>query len=96
MERSSSRLPVTVVTGFLGAGKTTAVAALAKHLTDLGQRVGLITNDQGRELVDTRMLQSRGFATEEIPGGCFCCKFRGWVAGTDADDDGWPVTDRTS
>jgi Ni2+-binding GTPase involved in maturation of urease and hydrogenase len=68
-----------MIGGFLGAGKTTAVAAFAKHLSGQGQRVGLITNDQGRELVDTRMLQSRGFATEEIPGGCFCCKFNSLV-----------------
>ena len=61
--------------GFLGAGKTTAVARLAQHLTAQGLRVGLITNDQGRELVDTAMLRSRGFSTEEIPGGCFCCRF---------------------
>jgi G3E family GTPase/DNA-binding transcriptional ArsR family regulator len=64
-----------MIGGFLGAGKTTAVAAVARHLADSGKRVGLITNDQGRELVDTRMLRSRGFATEEIAGGCFCCKF---------------------
>ena len=37
--------------------------------------MGLITNDQGRNLVDTAMLRSQGFATEEIPGGCFCCRF---------------------
>jgi len=65
--------------GFLGAGKTTAVAALAQHLTAKGLRVGLITNDQGSELVDTAMLRSRGFATEEIPGGCFCCRFNSLV-----------------
>ena len=65
--------------GFLGAGKTTAVARLAKLLTDQGLRVGLITNDQGRNLVDTAMLRSRGFATEEIPGGCFCCRFNSLV-----------------
>ncbi|MCB1224215.1 MAG: cobalamin biosynthesis protein P47K, partial [Verrucomicrobiales bacterium] len=39
----------------------------------------LITNDQGRELVDTKMLRSLGFATEEIPGGCFCCRFNSLV-----------------
>ena len=61
--------------GFLGAGKTTAVAALAQHLDGLGQKVGLITNDQGSELVDTTMLRSRGYQTEEITGGCFCCRF---------------------
>ncbi|MCI0746972.1 MAG: CobW-like GTP-binding protein, partial [Verrucomicrobia subdivision 3 bacterium] len=44
-----------------------------------GYRVGLITNDQGRNLVDTAMLRSQGFATEEIPGGCFCCRFNSLV-----------------
>lgn len=61
--------------GFLGAGKTTAVAALAQHLSARGLRVGLITNDQGSELVDTTMLRAKGFQTEEITGGCFCCRF---------------------
>jgi len=69
--------------GFLGAGKTTAVAKLAERLTQQGLRVGLITNDQGKELVDTAMLRSRGFATEEIPGGCFCCRFNSLVDAAD-------------
>src|ERR1043165_8874558 len=68
-----------MIGGFLGAGKTTAVAALAQHLTQRGERVGLITNDQGSELVDTAMLRARGFSTEEIPGGCFCCRFNSLV-----------------
>src|SRR5438552_11413232 len=61
--------------GFLGAGKTTAVARLAQWLTQKGVRVGLITNDQGGQLVDTLLLSSRGFPVEEIAGGCFCCRF---------------------
>jgi len=68
-----------MIGGFLGAGKTTAVARLAQHLTRQGLRVGLITNDQGSGLVDTAMLRSRGFSTEEIPGGCFCCRFNSLV-----------------
>lgn len=68
-----------MIGGFLGAGKTTAVAALAQHLTQRGLRVGLITNDQGSELVDTAMLRAKGFSTEEIPGGCFCCRFNSLV-----------------
>ncbi|HYF34585.1 MAG TPA: GTP-binding protein [Prosthecobacter sp.] len=68
-----------MIGGFLGAGKTTAVAKLAQRLTAQGKRVGLITNDQGRELVDTKMLRSLGFDTEEIPGGCFCCRFNSLV-----------------
>ncbi len=64
-----------MIGGFLGAGKTTAVAALARYLTDNGLKVGLITNDQSTHLVDTAMLRSKGFAVEEIAGGCFCCRF---------------------
>ncbi|MGA9577249.1 MAG: GTP-binding protein [Terrimicrobiaceae bacterium] len=72
---TQARARYIMIGGFLGAGKTTAVARLAQHLTSHGLRVGLITNDQGSELVDTAMLRARGFTTEEIPGGCFCCRF---------------------
>jgi G3E family GTPase len=64
-----------MIGGFLGAGKTTAVSRLARHLADQGLRVGLITNDQGSRLVDTALLESRGFPVQEIAGGCFCCRF---------------------
>jgi G3E family GTPase len=64
-----------MIGGFLGAGKTTAVALLAQRLTDAGLRVGLITNDQSSGLVDTSILRNKGFAVEEIAGGCFCCRF---------------------
>ena len=68
-----------MIGGFLGAGKTTAVSKLARHLTDQGLRVGLITNDQGNELVDTAMLASQGFRVQEIAGGCFCCRFNSLI-----------------
>jgi G3E family GTPase len=61
--------------GFLGAGKTTAVLQLARHLQAQGKSVGLITNDQSFGLVDTTLLGSHGFPVEEITGGCFCCRF---------------------
>lgn len=64
-----------MIGGFLGAGKTTAVLRLARHLSDQGKSVGLITNDQSFGLVDTAMARSQGFAVEEITGGCFCCRF---------------------
>ena len=64
-----------MIGGFLGAGKSTSIARLAEHLDAQGLRVGLITNDQGNRLVDTLNLASRGFQVEEIPGGCFCCRF---------------------
>ena len=65
--------------GFLGSGKTTALAALAKMLIRRGQRVGIITNDQSANLVDTvivrQMLSDLGVPVEEVVEGCFCCKF---------------------
>src|SRR6185436_6837224 len=75
VQEAPSKARYVMIGGFLGAGKTTSVARLAERLTGRGLRVGLITTDQGTELVDTAMLRSRGFATEEIPGGCFCCRF---------------------
>lgn len=63
------------VSGFLGAGKTTAMAAAARELLARGYRVGLVTNDQGRDLVDTAYLRSLGLPAEEVAGGCFCCRF---------------------
>lgn len=80
-----------MIGGFLGAGKTTAVSRLARRLTDQGLRVGLITNDQGQNLVDTAMLRAQGFATEEIPGGCFCCRFNSLVeAARSLTSQAWP------
>lgn len=65
--------------GFLGAGKTTAMMAFAQLLRQRGFKVGAITNDQSVGLVDTQMLQAAGHQTEEIAGGCFCCKFNSLV-----------------
>ena len=61
-----SKARYVMIGGFLGAGKTTAVSRLAAHLSAQGLRVGLITNDQGNQLVDTAMLVSRGNFEEEI------------------------------
>ncbi len=64
-----------MIGGFLGSGKTSALALIAKTLQTRGEVVALITNDQATGLVDTGFLRSRGFSVEEITGGCFCCRF---------------------
>src|SRR5580765_6480293 len=64
-----------IVGGFLGAGKTTALLALAREFHREGKRVALITNDQAPDLVDTEVVRVRGFRVEEVAGACFCCKF---------------------
>jgi G3E family GTPase len=66
---------IACIGGFLGAGKTTALASAARELISRGLKVGIITNDQGEQLIDTRVMRAHGLTTEEIVGGCFCCKF---------------------
>src|SRR6476660_7437554 len=61
--------------GFLGAGKTTTIARLARHYQSQGQKVGIVTNDQATDLVDTNSLRAQGFNVGEVPGACFCCNF---------------------
>src|SRR5438093_11638418 len=75
----ASKARYIMIGGFLGAGKTTCVARLGEWLKKKGRRVGLITNDQGSQLVDSVMLSARGFAVEEISGGCFCCRFNSLI-----------------
>ncbi len=64
-----------MIGGFLGAGKTTTVGRLARHYMALGKRVGIVTNDQTTDLVDTHSLRSQGFEVGEVAGSCFCCNF---------------------
>ena len=79
---NSAKPHLILIGGFLGAGKTAAMVALARWLADQGIRGGFITNDQGTVLVDTSLMRYCGMATEEIAGGCFCCRFNDLVDAT--------------
>lgn len=72
-----------LVGGFLGAGKTSLLLAAGSRLRAMGRRAGVILNDQGGELVDTRLAEAAGFDTEEITGGCFCCRFSDFIRAAD-------------
>lgn len=67
------------LTGFLGAGKTTTMISTALELQAQGHKVAVITNDQGVELVDTKLVRSKLDSVAEVTGGCFCCKFEDLV-----------------
>lgn len=71
------RIRFIMVGGFLGAGKTTTLARLARHYIHRGLNVGIVTNDQASDLVDTNTLRSQGFDVGEVAGSCFCCNFDG-------------------
>ena len=81
------------VGGFLGAGKTTLLYKAAKELIASGKRVGLITNDQAPDLVDTRILRSHELAVSEVAGSCFCCNFNGLIEAARALSEGLAAVD---
>ena len=72
-----SKVPVTVITGFLGAGKTTLIRHLLGHAK--GKRIGLIINEFGDLGVDKEVLAACGEETcreedmIELSNGCICC-----------------------
>ncbi|MGH8596131.1 MAG: CobW family GTP-binding protein [Gammaproteobacteria bacterium] len=60
------------VVGFLGSGKTTTIAALARHLTSQHQRVAFLINDIGEVQIDGAIIRAGGHEVVEIYGGCLC------------------------
>lgn len=80
-----SQKPVRVIFtgGFLGAGKTTALGSIARKLMQQGLTVGLVTNDQAANLVDTAIVKELEVPVAEVAGGCFCCRFSDLVDATE-------------
>ncbi len=75
----AERVPVTVVTGFLGAGKTTLVNQWLAE-TSRGD-VAVIVNEHGTVGIDGELLAARVRALVEITGGCVCCRTQGELVG---------------
>lgn len=71
-ENVPDRIRFMVVSGFLGAGKTTTMIALGEYMDKNYGHVGLIANDLGANLVDTNLTQTSGCTVEEIASGCIC------------------------
>src|SRR2546421_6408189 len=69
-------VPVTILTGFLGSGKTTLVNRILKE--QHGHRIAVIENEFGEAGVDNEILLSEaGEQIIEKNNGCVCCTVRG-------------------
>ncbi|MEP1522996.1 CobW family GTP-binding protein [Ascidiaceihabitans sp.] len=66
-----NRLPLTVIGGYLGAGKTTLINRLLAE--DHGQRVLVMVNDFGAINIDAALIESQSDDMVELSNGCVCC-----------------------
>jgi G3E family GTPase len=69
-----ARLPVTVVTGFLGAGKTTLIRELLARPE--GANTAVLVNEFGEVGIDHALLRSSSDTTVLLGNGCLCCAVR--------------------
>jgi G3E family GTPase len=74
MWHTGPRIPTNLITGFLGAGKTTAILELLKQRPD-GERWSVFVNEYGMVSIDDIALDtgSPDVQIQELAGGCFCC-----------------------
>ncbi len=69
------RIPVSIITGFLGSGKTTLVNEVLRSESRI--RAGVIVNDFGSVPVDDRLIEKTGPDIIALENGCVCCSLRG-------------------
>ena len=76
-----NRIPVTVVTGFLGSGKTTLINRILAE--QHGRKVAVIVNEFGEISIDGQLVLSQGQEDlVEFNNGCLCCTVRGDLVDT--------------
>lgn len=69
-------IKVNVISGFLGAGKTTLIKHLASALTENNEKVVILENEFGKVGIDGKLLQLEGLTVYEISSGCICCTLK--------------------
>ncbi|HEY6529122.1 MAG TPA: GTP-binding protein [Cellvibrionaceae bacterium] len=65
-------IPTNIITGFLGAGKTTAILHWLKHKPQ-DEYWAVLVNEFGEIGIDGALMKGQGAIVREIPGGCMCC-----------------------
>lgn len=76
-DSSITGVPTTIITGFLGAGKTSAILQLLKNKPKL-ERWAILVNEFGEIGIDGALIKGKhseqdGVFIREVPGGCMCC-----------------------
>ncbi|MFJ5770261.1 CobW family GTP-binding protein [Psychrobacillus sp. NPDC093180] len=66
-----TKIPVYILSGFLGSGKTTVLLNMLEHCKNNGQQPGIILNELGQENVEGHLFEDRKVV--ELLNGCICC-----------------------
>jgi G3E family GTPase len=74
MARASDRLPITIIAGYLGAGKTTLVNRILSANT--GQKIAVMVNDFGAINIDARLIRAQDGGVMQLANGCICCSIQ--------------------
>lgn len=80
MKKNNKKVPVTIITGYLGAGKTTMLNYVLKNQE--GYKVAVIVNDIGEVNIDAELISKTGVVTQEdnnlvpLSNGCICCTLK--------------------
>lgn len=69
------RIPVTILSGYLGAGKTTIINHILS--APLGRRIAVLVNDFGQVNIDASLIENTDGETVSLTNGCVCCSIGG-------------------
>lgn len=83
------QIPVTLVSGFLGAGKTTLVNRMLRNAD--GLRLAVLVNDFGAVSIDAELIQGAVGNVVSLKNGCICCSLTGGLLAAISGVLRWPV-----
>jgi len=69
-----NKIPITVLQGFLGSGKTTMLNYILTH--NEGMNIGVVVNDFGDINIDSKLIKSQSDKQLELTSGCICCSLK--------------------
>ncbi len=70
------KIPLDIVSGFLGAGKTTLILKMLKERKE-NEKIFILENEYGKAGIDGSLLPSSKAEIKEIYSGCICCSLKG-------------------
>jgi G3E family GTPase len=69
------KVPLIIVTGYLGSGKTTFLKRIIENIKD--KKIAIIMNEFGEIVIDAEVIKGKAVNMVELSGGCVCCSLTG-------------------